>query len=64
MDSALVNHEAPCLGGFAIAPALPEYLQSDLLRWSSSKQMRIALAIETVELGPALVTHSGMTKWK
>ncbi len=60
----LGNHEAQYLGGFAIAPALPEHLQSDLLRWSSSQQMRIALAIETVEWGSVLVTHSGMTKWK
>jgi hypothetical protein len=60
----LGNHEAQYLGGFAIAPALPEHLQSDLLRWSTSQQMRIALAIETVELGSVLVTHSGMTKWK
>ena len=60
----LGNHEAQYLGGFAIAPALPEHLQSDLHRWSTSHQLRIALAMETVELGPVLVTHSGMTKWK
>jgi hypothetical protein len=60
----LGNHEAQYLGGFTTAPDLPEHLQSDLHRWSTSKQMRIALALETVELGPVITTHSGMTKRK
>jgi hypothetical protein len=58
------NHEPQYLGGFPVAPALQEGLKYDLQRWFSSDQMQMAAAIDTVELGPVLVTHSGLTKGK
>ena len=62
----LGNHEAQYLGGTRVAPDLPAAVQSDLGRWADRGQIRIAVAIESVELGPVLVTHSGMTtsKWR
>lgn len=59
------NHEAQYLGGTRVAPDLPVDVQSELRRWADEGQIRIAVAIESIELGPVLVTHSGMTmsKW-
>lgn len=59
------NHEAQYLGGIRVAPDLPEEVQSDLRRWDDERQIRIAVAIESMELGSLLVTHSNMTmsKW-
>ena len=60
------NHEAQYLGGTPVAEDLPATVQSDLGRWADEGQIRIAVAIESAELGPVLVTHSGMTmsKWR
>jgi hypothetical protein len=60
------NHEAQYLGGTPVAPDLHVDVQSDLRRWGDEGQIRLSVAIDSIELGPVLVTHSGMTmsKWR
>ena len=58
------NHEAQYLGGTPVAPDLPVDVQSELHRWAEAGLIRIAVSIESKELGPVLVTHSGITKSK
>jgi hypothetical protein len=59
------NHEAQYLGGTPVAPDLPLPLQRVLRRWLDERRVRIAVAINSLELGSVLVTHSGITtnKW-
>ena len=41
-------------------------IQCELRKWADQGQIRLAVAIESIELGPVLVTHAGMTmsKWR
>jgi hypothetical protein len=39
-------------------------LVSDLRRWIEDDQVRLAVALDTAELGSVLVTHSGLTRQK
>lgn len=60
------NHEAQeGLGGpgFWHESLSPE-LRSDLRRWVDSDRARLAVALDTVEYGPVLVTHAGLTRHK
>src|SRR5580704_8864056 len=60
------NHEAQeGLGGpdFWHEPLSPG-LRSDLRRWVDGNQARLAVALDTVEYGPVLVTHAGLTRHK
>jgi hypothetical protein len=59
------NHEAQYIGGTPVARNLPLALQQVLRRWMDERRVRIAVAINSLELGPVLVTHSGITmsKW-
>jgi hypothetical protein len=62
------NHEAQeGLGGPSFWPeALDEPTRRHLQRWVRSDQARLAVALDTVEYGPVLVTHAGLTrpKWE
>jgi hypothetical protein len=60
------NHEAQeGLGGPAFWPeTLTDSLRADLRRWVDADQARLAVALDTVEYGPALVTHAGLTRPK
>jgi hypothetical protein len=60
------NHEAQeGLGGPAFwDESLSPGLRSDLRRWVDSNQARVAVALDTVEYGPVLVTHAGLTRHK
>jgi len=58
------NHEAQYLGGPEIWDEL-EAAQQDVIRgWAADGTIRVALGIDTVELGPTLVTHAGLTRQK
>jgi len=60
------NHEGQeGLGGPHFWPeSLSESAQADLRRWVESDQARLAVALDTVEYGPTLVTHAGLTREK
>lgn len=60
------NHEAQeGLGGPDFwQESLSSGLRSDLRRWADSDQARLAVALDTVEYGPVLVTHAGLTRQK
>lgn len=61
----LGNHEAQYLGGPVFWPdAAPGVVEEHVRRWASSGRARLAVALDTVELGPVLVTHSGLTRQK
>ncbi len=44
--------------------SLTETLRAELRRWVDSAQARLAVALDTVEYGPVLVTHAGLTRQK
>ena len=61
----LGNHEAGYVGG----PTFwREEIRQDsvavLRRWIKKAQVSLAVALETTELGPVLVTHAGLTRQK
>ena len=62
----LGNHEAqegfggPDFWHESVAPGV----RATLRRWSDDGQVRLAVALDTVEYGPALVTHGGLTRQK
>lgn len=60
------NHEAQeGLGGPDFWPeTLAAGPRGDLRRWVDSGQARLAVAIDTIEYGPVLVTHAGLTRNK
>jgi len=62
------NHEAQeGLGGPEFwHEALPPSVRADLRRWVDGDRARLAVALDTVEYGPTLVTHAGLTrpKWE
>jgi hypothetical protein len=60
------NHEAQeGLGGPRFwQEALPQSSRADLRRWVDSDQARLAVALDTVEYGPTLITHAGLTREK
>lgn len=62
------NHEAQeGLGGPEFwRESLPEGVRAELRRWVDGEQARLAVALDTVEYGPMLVTHAGLTrpKWE
>ena len=60
------NHEAQeGLGGPDFwHESLSSGLRSDLRRWVDSDRARLAVALDTVEYGPVLVTHAGLTRHK
>jgi hypothetical protein len=60
------NHEAQeGLGGPSFWPeSLRDEDRAVLHRWVDCDQARLAVALDTVEYGPALVTHSGLTRPK
>jgi hypothetical protein len=60
------NHEAQeGLGGPVFwHEDLANGLRADLRRWVDSDQARLAVALDTVGYGPALVTHAGLTRQK
>lgn len=61
----LGNHEAGYVGGPTFwREDIREDSVFDLQRWIEAGQVRLAVALETVELGPALVSHSGLTREK
>jgi len=62
----LGNHEAQeGLGGPDFwHESLSAGLRADLRRWVDADQARLAVALDTVEYGPALVTHAGLTRQK
>lgn len=60
------SHEAQeGLGGPSFwHEALDDGLREQLRRWVSSQRARLAVGIDTVEYGPVLVTHAGLTRQK
>jgi hypothetical protein len=62
----LGNHEAQeGLGGPDFwHESLTDALRADLRRWVDTTQARLAVALDTVEYGPVLVTHAGLTRQK
>jgi hypothetical protein len=60
------NHEAQeGLGGPDFwHESLSPGLRSDLRRWVDSGRARLAVGLDTVEYGPVLVTHAGLTRHK
>jgi hypothetical protein len=60
------NHEAQeGLGGPDFwHESLPKKVQAELRRWVDSDRARMAVALDTVEYGPTLVTHAGLTRVK
>jgi hypothetical protein len=60
------NHEAQeGLGGPEFwHERLPKGVRADLRRWVDGDQARLAVALDTVEYGPTLVTHAGLTRQK
>jgi hypothetical protein len=60
------NHEAQeGLGGPDFwRETLTADRRADLRRWVDSSQARLAVALDTVEYGPTLLTHSGLTRHK
>ncbi len=60
------NHEAQeGLGGPEFwHETLAGALRADLRRWVDSGRARLAVALDTVEFGPVLVTHAGLTRQK
>jgi hypothetical protein len=61
------NHEGQYLGGPSFwRPEISVHLAADLNRWFEEGQIRAAHALDTVEYGPVLITHAGLTaaKWK
>lgn len=61
------NHDAAAIGG----PRRPTWNPNNVLtdntvtqlnEWWSRRQVRLALALDSVELGPALITHAGLTR--
>jgi len=62
----LGNHEAQeGLGGPDFWPeSLPESCRRQLRRWVDEDRARLAVALDTVEFGPVLVSHAGLTRQK
>jgi hypothetical protein len=60
------NHEAQeGLGGPHFWPEDLDIASRGVLRrWVDDNQVRLAVALDTVELGPTLVTHGGLTRQK
>jgi Calcineurin-like phosphoesterase len=60
------NHEAQeGLGGPDFwHESLSEALRADLRRWVDTDRARLAVALDTVEYGPTLLTHGGLTRPK
>ena len=60
------NHEAQeGLGGPDFwAESLDDASRTELRRWVLAKQAALAVALDTVEYGPVLVTHAGLTRQK
>jgi hypothetical protein len=60
------NHEAQeGLGGPDFwQEAVTDAVRADLRRWSDDGQLRLAVALDTVEYGPTLLTHAGLTRQK
>lgn len=65
------NHDAHYIGGPDVSSrpgvqALPETTAAMLERWYETGSAQLAYALESVELGPVLITHGGLTQglWK
>jgi hypothetical protein len=60
------NHEGQeGLGGPDFWPeTLSPALRADVRRWVDTDRARLAVALDTVEYGPTLVTHAGLTRQK
>jgi hypothetical protein len=61
----LGNHEAGYVGGPTFwREDVRKDSVADLRRWIGTGLVQLAVALDTTELGPTLVTHSGLTRQK